>query len=209
MVLGCAALLAGSKLSHGSGDAGASASASAAGSNAASAAAPASAPGASIAAAPADGKHRYEVKSGIVEMSNSMMENMLETLYFDDYGGKQATVTSMDMKVLGQTIHSEHVNIDAGGYHVTYDPRKKTGTRHKLVPGAPPVPTERRDRIGPPQAERGVQADAGDDGGGEPGACQGLLRIGDERAAADRPADPKFRAPEQGHRHECHRGHRA
>jgi hypothetical protein len=135
------ALLAGcSKLSRSpSGDAAASASA---GSTASATAASASAEPVAPASTPGAGKHRYEVKSGIVEMSNSMINGMQQTLYFDDYGARQTNVTSMDMKALGQAIHSEHVTIDADGYHVMYDPQKKTGTRRKLVPGAAPTPGE-------------------------------------------------------------------
>jgi hypothetical protein len=136
--LGSVMLLAAcSKLAHSSGD-GAAASASAAASTGAASNATAPPPAPSTAPSAGAGKHRYEVKSGIVQMTNSMMEGMQQILYFDDFGGKQATVTSMDMQALGKAIHSEHVSIDADGYHIIYDPQKKTGTRRKLAPGAAP-----------------------------------------------------------------------
>jgi hypothetical protein len=106
-------------------------------------AAPAASPtlNSAAAAAPLVGAaqpvHRYEVKSGILVMTNSMLDGMQETLYFDDYGAKQATYSRTDMKMMGQTIHTEKVSIDADGYHVDYDPEKKTGSRHKLGAGIP------------------------------------------------------------------------
>ena len=124
LIAGC------SKVASSSGDA-ASASPSAAGSAAV-------ASGVTSATASAGDRRRYEVKSGIIQMTNSMFENMEQTLYFDDYGARQADFTTMDMKAFGQTIHSEHVDIDADGYHVRYDALKKTGTRQKVAPGAVP-----------------------------------------------------------------------
>ena len=131
----CLVALAGcSKGAQPAGDAGAAGASSASQSATSSSAALSSA----AAAAPGSGTHRFEVKSGIVQMTNSMFQKMEQTLYFDDYGAKQAISSSMDMTLLGKAIHTENVDIDADGYRIHYEPLKKTGTRQKLAPGAVP-----------------------------------------------------------------------
>jgi hypothetical protein len=77
------------------------------------------------------GKKMYTVKSGIVELKNSMMDGMKQTIYFDDYGAKQATYTTMEM--MGQK--TESVQINADGWITTYDLAKKTGTKMKMPAG--------------------------------------------------------------------------
>jgi hypothetical protein len=81
--------------------------------------------------------HPYEVKSGIMQVTNSMIDGMKQTIYFDDYGARRATVSVTDMKMMGQTIHSEKVETDDGGYKIDYDPVKKTGSRRKMTGGMP------------------------------------------------------------------------
>ncbi len=71
----------------------------------------------------------FEVESGIVEMKNSMMDGMKHTLYFDDYGTRQAIHTTMEMK--GQKM--ENVQIKADGWDINYDPGKKSGTKTKMA----------------------------------------------------------------------------
>jgi hypothetical protein len=77
-------------------------------------------------------KKQYEVKSGIVEMKNSMMDGMKSTLYFDDYGAKQATISSVEM--MGQK--SENVQIMSGGWNLAYDAKTKKGTKMKIPENA-------------------------------------------------------------------------
>jgi hypothetical protein len=113
-----------------------------AGSNSSSAAEPAASSAASdlaMSAPPASSgvsAHRYQIKSGIVQMTSSATDQMLLTLYFDDYGAKRATVTTTQ----GRTSRSEAVAIEANGYHTEYDAVKKTGIRRKAERGAPGDP---------------------------------------------------------------------
>lgn len=101
-----------------------------------SAAAPDAAP-----AAAGSKKGMYEVKSGVLELTNSMSSDMKQTLYFDDYGAKQATYTLLEMKMMGQVIKSETITIEADGWQIEYDAEKKTGTKRKMLgPKAGPMP---------------------------------------------------------------------
>ena len=62
---------------------------------------------------------RYEVKSGIVTMEMDMMgQKIIQQLYFDDYGVKQATV----MEMMGQKMRS----IEVDGKIVAVDDAAKT-----------------------------------------------------------------------------------
>jgi hypothetical protein len=87
------------------------------------------------------GKKQFEVESGIIEMKNSMMDGMKQTLYFDDYGAKQATFTSLEM--MGQK--SENVQIMSDGWNLSYDAKTKKGTKMKIpanaFSGGSPVPS--------------------------------------------------------------------
>lgn len=80
----------------------------------------------------------YKVKSGIVETTIDMMGEQKQTMYFDDYGTKQATVTAVE--IMGQK--SETISITADGWMITYDPAKKEGTKMKagLAAGSSAVP---------------------------------------------------------------------
>jgi hypothetical protein len=71
---------------------------------------------------------RYNVKSGIVEMRSSVMADMHQTMYFDDYGMKQAV--HADMKSGNRTSRS--VMLMTASESVVYDPETKTGTRVDL-----------------------------------------------------------------------------
>jgi hypothetical protein len=53
--------------------------------------------------------------------------------------------------------------------------------------------------VGPPPAEEGVEAEAGEEDGGEPGAELGLFGIGDHGGAGEGVADAAFGAGEPGH----------
>jgi hypothetical protein len=83
-------------------------------------------------------KGPYEVKSGTIVMTNSMIEGSTTTIYFDDYGARRATLTSMHTTVMGQPINNERWQIVADGAITNYDAVKKTGTRRKLGDRIPP-----------------------------------------------------------------------
>jgi hypothetical protein len=72
---------------------------------------------------------KYAMKSGIVEYNSSTMGvNVAQTLYFDDFGAKEAIETSME--VAG--IKNNTVNINKDGYMYTLNMIAKTGTKQKI-----------------------------------------------------------------------------
>lgn len=65
---------------------------------------------------------RYEVKSGIVTMEMSMMgQNVVQKMYFDDYGAKQAIISEFG----GQKMR----NIEVDGKNIMIDDATKTATK--------------------------------------------------------------------------------
>jgi hypothetical protein len=84
---------------------------------------------ATAAATAADAAKVFKVKSGIIESTIEMMGNQKQTLYFDDYGAKQAIVTDVD--VMG--MKSQQVVITADGWKYEYDAGKKEGTKTKQM----------------------------------------------------------------------------
>lgn len=65
---------------------------------------------------------RYEVKSGIVTMEMSMMgQNVVQKMYFDDYGAKQASISEFG----GQKMR----NIEVDGNNIMIDDAAKTATK--------------------------------------------------------------------------------
>lgn len=77
-------------------------------------------------------KGKYELKSGIVEYKTSMMGmDMTQTLYFDNYGKKEATETIVEM--MGVKTHS--IDIIKDGYNYNIDLTQKTGTKTAFVEG--------------------------------------------------------------------------
>jgi hypothetical protein len=78
-------------------------------------------------------KGKYALKSGIVEYKTKMMGyDVVQTLYFDDYGAKDATQLTMDM--MGTKMITYTVTKD--GFVYNYDPVKKTGTKASALAGA-------------------------------------------------------------------------
>lgn len=76
------------------------------------------------------GKHKYELKSGIVEYdTKSMGTNVKQIIYFDNYGEKEAT--DMAMEIAGFKSNTRTLTLD--GYTYTLDLLTKTGTKHKLT----------------------------------------------------------------------------
>ena len=76
-------------------------------------------------------KKTYETKSGKAVYDVDLIGKQTQTLYWDDYGAKEARVTLVEMEVLGQKSRSESVEINADGYIIKYDIEKKTGTKTK------------------------------------------------------------------------------
>jgi hypothetical protein len=78
----------------------------------------------------ASGKHKYGIKSGIIEYNTSTMgTNVIQTLYFDDYGAKEAN--EMQMEIAGMKSHT--LNIVKEGFTYTLDLNSKTGTKARLM----------------------------------------------------------------------------
>ncbi len=74
------------------------------------------------------GKHKYEIKSGIVEYKTQTMgTNVVQTLYFDDYGAKEANEIAMEIA----GIKSNTRSITKDDYMYNLDLTTKTGTKTK------------------------------------------------------------------------------
>lgn len=72
---------------------------------------------------------KYAMKSGIVEYNSTTMgTNVAQTLYFDDYGAKEAIETSMEIA----GIKSNTVNITKDGFMYTLNTIEKTATKTKI-----------------------------------------------------------------------------
>lgn len=71
-------------------------------------------------------KGKYAIKSGIVEYKTQMMGmDVLQTMYFDDYGKKEAQEVKMEM--MGVKMHT--LTITKDGFIYSLDMVKKTGTK--------------------------------------------------------------------------------
>lgn len=74
------------------------------------------------------GKHKYEIKSGIVEYKTQTMgTDVVQTLYFDNYGAKEANEIAME--IAGIKSNTRTINKD--GYMYNLDITTKTGTKTK------------------------------------------------------------------------------
>ncbi|NTV99036.1 MAG: hypothetical protein HGA70_07725 [Chlorobiaceae bacterium] len=64
----------------------------------------------------------YEIKSGIVHFKPVIMMGVkvTETLYFDDYGLKEARESVTDSDIMGTKNHEEKVEIRDGNYMISY-----------------------------------------------------------------------------------------
>lgn len=80
----------------------------------------------------------FEVKSGVLEsVTTGLGQQTTATLYFDDYGRKQATTTTMTMDLGGTKTTSHKLQIQlADGTSYDIDLDEKTGTRMRLPPEA-------------------------------------------------------------------------
>jgi hypothetical protein len=87
----------------------------------------------------------YESKSGKLVYKMDFMGEQFYTLYWDDYGAKEAKISKVDVEILGQKSSSENVVIKMNGYTYNYDLEKKTGTKSKTytsLGGAQGVPSD-------------------------------------------------------------------
>jgi hypothetical protein len=70
---------------------------------------------------------RYEIKSGIVhfEPMNVMgISTTTETLYFDDYGQKEAKETITESNVMGMKTYEHRMDITDGHFSISYELKK-------------------------------------------------------------------------------------
>ncbi|NTW64369.1 MAG: hypothetical protein HGA46_09915 [Chlorobiaceae bacterium] len=79
--------------------------------------------GSSVAASTSSTPNRYELKSGIVyyEPTEIMGSKSVETLYFDDYGRREARETISDANIMGMKMHSHKMQITDGDYVISYE----------------------------------------------------------------------------------------
>ncbi len=85
---------------------------------------------------PAHGQVRgpFEVKRGVVEMKVEGMGDGTQTLYFDDFGAKQALHTRTSLTLFGQTATSTSVRIYAEGFLTEHgDTRDKYAWRSRAA----------------------------------------------------------------------------
>jgi hypothetical protein len=89
-------------------------------------------------AARAAPKGPFEVKSGVLESTTTGLgQQATETLYFDDFGRKQATFTTtkIDLGGVKSTSHTVRIQLpDGTSYDIDLD--QKTGRKMKIPPEA-------------------------------------------------------------------------
>jgi len=73
----------------------------------------------------------YENKSGKLVYKMNFMGDQYYTLYWDDYGDKEAKIMKVDIEVFGQKSSSENVELKVDGYIYKFDRDKKEGTKSK------------------------------------------------------------------------------
>ncbi len=72
---------------------------------------------------------RYKMKSGIVEYTISGPQKGTETLYFDDWGMREATHTHVVVEMMGFKQETNTLSILKDGYTYNIDLAKRTGTK--------------------------------------------------------------------------------
>ena len=78
-----------------------------------------------------DAIRRYPIKSGIIEYKVSGLQTGTETIYFDDWGMKEAKYTKTEMKIAGTSQEEDRVTYIDGAWNYTYDAIQKSGTKLK------------------------------------------------------------------------------
>lgn len=69
---------------------------------------------------------RYDLQSGIVTYEPMVIMGItsLSTLYFDDYGRREARETVTDSNIMGMKSHEKKVDITDGNYVISYEVEK-------------------------------------------------------------------------------------
>jgi hypothetical protein len=74
---------------------------------------------------------RYNIESGIVEYTLSGMQSGTSTLYFDQYGMREASYEETTMEMMGMSQETETVNYLDGVWQYTWDKKTNSGTKIK------------------------------------------------------------------------------
>lgn len=72
---------------------------------------------------------KYKIKSGILEQKIEGTTNGTQTIYFDDYGIREATYTKTVTKIFGISSTTETITINDKDWSINIDLKEKTGTR--------------------------------------------------------------------------------
>jgi len=75
------------------------------------------------------GVKRYQIKSGVVEYTLSGTRKGTETLYFDNWGMREAKYTKAELSVAGFTQKQNSLTLMDGGYTYNIDLDTRTGTK--------------------------------------------------------------------------------
>lgn len=89
----------------------------------------------------AKGEGKYPLRSAVITYEAALPQNMgsnTRTLYFDDYGDKEKTVTLTSISAMGQSMNTETHTIITDGYVYSWTPGESTGTKIKLEEGFNP-----------------------------------------------------------------------
>ncbi len=78
---------------------------------------------------------KYGFKSGIVEMASVTDKGRSATFYFDEYGEKTATHTTLRDSLNGQPLIIRQVNIMSDGWSTFYDANQKVGMKSQMLEG--------------------------------------------------------------------------
>lgn len=84
---------------------------------------------------------RLAVKSGVVEFAFSQVPDTVETVYFDDYGEKQARYSTSDVHDERGVVQVTTVTLVAGDTVVEYDVDAKRGFERQAAESEGPVTT--------------------------------------------------------------------
>ncbi|MBA3971781.1 MAG: hypothetical protein H0X46_06485 [Bacteroidetes bacterium] len=88
-------------------------------------------------AAPVAQKGKYVSKSGIVTYETETMGMKgISTLYYDDFGNKEATETESEMEMMGTKASMHNIVINKEGFSYDIDLNEKTGTKTQLITGS-------------------------------------------------------------------------
>lgn len=84
---------------------------------------------AALSYAPGKKIKRYKVKSGIIELQVSGMQQGKETIYFDDWGLLEAKYTHTVLSIMGMKQETNTLTLIAGDSTYSIDLNTKTGTK--------------------------------------------------------------------------------